>query len=546
MEDKATSERFHKVISPIEESKMTRGREKQIIDERIKKIEKLKIEGINPYPQIFEKKDWCLGLQKKYADLKNEEVSKNSVVAAGRLMLKREMGQIAFGTIRDDGGKIQILIQKGVSPDSAMEIFKKLDMGDFVGIKGNPMRTKRGELSILAKEITLLSKSIKPLPEKWHGIQDKEERYRRRYIDLIMNEDVRETFALRSKIVSVLREFLKEEGFMEVETPLIQPVYGGASAKPFITHINALNMDAYLSIAPELYLKRLIVGGYEKIYTICKNFRNEGIDFAHNPEFTMLEYYAAYKNYEYHIDFIQRFFERLKKELKLGDSIDYRGNKISLKTPFKQEKFRELVKKEIGIDIDKENTFEKLKKAVIDKKLELDISMCKHYGALLDEVYKRLIRPKIIQPMLLTHYPVEMIALAKRNEEDPTKINSVQLIIDGEEVIKAYDELNDPIDQKDRFFEQQQLVDMGDEEAMPMDEDYINALMYGMPPTAGLGMGIDRLTMILAGKDSIRDVIFFPFMKPEEADEKEEEKKIPSLLEPRDSQPKKVKKKAIK
>ncbi|MFH0808673.1 MAG: lysine--tRNA ligase [archaeon] len=494
----------------------TSGREKQIVDERIRKIKEMRESGVEPYPQKFEKKDWCGELQKKYSKLKNEVVSKDVVVTAGRLMLKRSMGKISFGTIRDNGGKIQILIQEGKSPDDVIKFFGKVDAGDFVGVRGNPMRTKRGELSILVKEITLLSKAIKPLPEKWHGIKDKEERYRKRYLDLIMNEDVREVFVYRSRVIGVLRKFLESEGFMEVETPLIQPVYGGASAKPFMTHINALDMDAYLSISPELYLKRLIVGGYEKVFTICKNFRNEGIDFAHNPEFTMMEYYAAYKTYEYHIDFIEGFFEKIRKELGIGDSIEYRGNKISLKTPFKRIKFRDLVKKEIGIDINVANDFGKFADAISERNIGIDISDCKHYGALLDEVYKRVIRPKIIQPTILTHYPVEMIALAKRNEDDPSKINSIQLIIDGAEIVKAYDELNDPIEQKNRLTEQEKLLRGGCDDAMPADDDFVNALMYGMPPTAGLGMGIDRLVMLLTGKDSIRDVIFFPFMKSEE------------------------------
>ncbi|MCR4284560.1 MAG: lysine--tRNA ligase [archaeon] len=495
---------------------MATGREKQIIDERIKKIEALRKEGINPYPQIFEKKHWTGELQKKYSTLKNEGTSKDEIVTAGRLMTRRSMGKISFGTIQDNEGQIQILLQSGETPEKAVDIFKTTDAGDFVGIMGNPIRTKRGELSILVKELILLSKSIKPLPEKWHGLKDKEERYRKRYLDLIMNEDVRKVFETRAKIIFTLRKFLEEENFMEVETPLIQAVYGGASAKPFTTHINALDMNAYLAISPELYLKRLIVGGYERVYTICKNFRNEGIDFTHNPEFTMMEYYAAYKNYEYHIDFIQRFFDKLRKELKLGDSIDYRGKKISLKTPFKKITFRDLILNSTKIDINKVDNFEKLKKAIKESKINLDISECKHYGSLLDEMYKRIVRPGIIQPTILTHYPVEMIALAKRNEEDPSKINSVQLIIDGAEIIKAYDELNDPIDQDERFKEQQKLLEKGDEDAMPMDEDFVNALMHGMPPTAGFGMGIDRLTMLFTGKDSIRDVIFFPFMKPEQ------------------------------
>jgi len=493
------------------------GREKQIVDERIRKVGALRDEGIEPYPQEFEKKDWCNDLQKRYSKLKNEVVSKDEVVTAGRLMLKRSMGKISFGTIQDDGGKVQILIQKDESPDEVVSIFKKIDAGDFIGVKGNPMKTKRGELSVLVREIVLLSKAIKPLPEKWHGIKDKEERYRKRYLDLIMNDDVRETFAYRSRVIGVLRKFLEGEGFMEVETPLIQPVYGGASAKPFVTHINALDMDAYLAISPELYLKRLIVGGYEKVFTICKNFRNEGIDFAHNPEFTMMEYYAAYKTYEYHIDFIERFFGVLKKELGIGDSINYRGKKIFLKTPFKRVNFRALVKKEIGIDINVANDFDKFVAELKSKKVDIDVSGCSHYGALLDEVYKRVIRPRIIQPTILTHYPVEMIALAKRNKDDPSKINSVQLIIDGAEIVKAYDELNDPLDQKKRLDEQAKLLRGGCDDAMPADDDFVDALMYGMPPTAGFGMGIDRLVMLLTGKDSVRDVIFFPFMKAAES-----------------------------
>ncbi len=494
---------------------MVSGREKQIIEERKKKLVELRENGVNPYPQDFKKENWCLELQDKYSNLKNEEMSKDSVKTAGRLMIKRVMGKIAFGTLQDDAGKIQVLFQKDETPEEVFKLFKKIDSGDFIGIEGNPLRTKRGELSILAKNLKLLSKSLKPLPEKYHGIQNKEERYRKRYLDLIMDDEVRQVFKTRSKIINLLRHFLEDEGFMEVETPLIQPVYGGASAKPFTTHINALDMDAYLSISPELYLKRLIVGGYEKVFTICKNFRNEGVDYAHNPEFTMVEYYAAYKTYEYHIDFIQRFFTKLRTELNLPETIEYRGNKISLKTPFSQIKFRDLLNNKLGIDIDIDNNFEKLKNVILNKNLKIDISGCKHYGALLDELYKREVRPNIIQPTLLTHYPVEMIALAKRNVDDPTKINSVQLIIDGAEILKAYDELNDPIDQEERFMEQEKLSEKGDDEAMPADDDFVNALMYAMPPTAGFGMGIDRLVMILTGKDSIRDVIFFPFMKPE-------------------------------
>jgi len=331
-----------------------------------------------------------------------------------------------------------------------------------------------------------------------------------------MSSEVKEVFEKREIIVDTIRNFLKERKFTEVETPTLRSIYGGASATPFTTHLNALDINLFLSISPELYLKRLIVGGFEKVFTIGKNFRNEGIDAFHNPEFTMMEYYAAYQNYEYHIKFTEELFNELKKKLKLNDSFEYQGKKINLKTPFKRIKFRDLLIEKTGIDINKENDFNKLKKAIENKKLkEVDIKNCKHYGALLDELYKRVVRPSIIQPTFLTHYPVEMIALAKRNEEDPTKINSVQLLIDGAEIVKAYDELNDPIDQRERLKQQALLLKKGDEEAMPLDEDFINALEIGMPPTAGYGLGIDRLTMLLTNQPSIRDVILFPFMKKE-------------------------------
>lgn len=493
------------------------GREEQIISQRLKKIEELKEQNINPYPQKFSKEDFASDLLEKYKDVKENEFVKNKVaVIAGRLVSARNLGKIAFGKVMDSSGSIQIVLQEGKTPDDVRIFFKKyIDIGDFVGVSGKIFRTKSGELSILVEGLKLLSKSIKPLPEKWHGLKDKEERYRKRYLDLIMNPDSKNVFLKRTKIIKVIRKVLEERDFLEVETPLLQSVYGGASATPFVTHLNALDIDLFLSISPELYLKRLIVGGNEKVFTICKNFRNEGIDFAHNPEFTMIEYYIAYENFEYHIQFTEELFERLRRELKLGEIIEYQGKEINLKTPFKKIKFRDLILDKIDIDIDKENTFEKLKSVIISKELKsVDIKSCNHYGALLDELYKRVVRPSIIQPTFLTHYPVEMIALAKRNEEDGSKINTVQLIINGNEMLKAYDELNDPVDQENRLKEQAKFLQKGSEDAMPMDEDFINALKIGLPPTAGFGMGVDRLVMLLTGQDSIRDVIFFPFMKP--------------------------------
>ncbi len=503
------------------------GRQDEIVGERIKKLHELKKAGINPYPQIFEKKDNALDLQDKYKKLKNNKKAPYKAKIAGRLTSFRDLGKIAFGVLQDGTGKIQVVVQEKETSDNVKDFTKKyVDIGDFIGVEGPIFRTQRGELSVIVKKLELLSKSILPLPDKWHGLEDKEERYRKRYLDLVMSPEVKQVFEKREKIIDVLRGLLKEKEFVEVETPVLQSVYGGASATPFKTHLNALDIDLFLSISPELYLKRLIVGGFDRVFTICKNFRNEGIDFQHNSEFTMMEYYAAYKNYEFHMEFTEELFKRLVKELKLGKKIQYRSKEINLEPPFKRVKFRDLMLKEVGIDIDKANNYEKLKQEIDKKKIaNVDIRGAKHYGALLDELYKRVVRPSITQPTFLTHYPVEMIALAKRNEEDKTKINSVQLIIDGAEILKAYDELNDPIDQENRLKEQAELLQGGSAEAMPYDEDFVTALKYGMPPTAGYGLGVDRLVMLLTGQDSIRDVILFPFMKPQKEDNKKESRK---------------------
>ena len=439
------------------------GREEEIIKEREKKVQELRGAGINPYPHRFEKKNSVRDCLKVKLN--------TGVKTAGRVMSRREIGKIIFSDLMDFTGRIQLVFQTGKTGKKDLEFFSRyIDIGDIIGVEGKMIKTKTGQKSILVKNLKLLTKSILPLPDKWHGLQDKEERYRKRYLDLIMNPEIRKIFVKREKIIDIVREFLKRGNFVEVETPTLQPIYGGASAKPFKTYLNALNTDLFLSISPELYLKRLIAGGYDKVFTICKSFRNEGIDSFHNPEFTTMEYYAAYKNYEYHIWFTENLFRELKKKLGLNDVIEYQGKKISLKLPFKRVKFRDLLLKETGIDIDKANDFEKLKKEILNKKLtKVDIKGRHHYGSLLDELYKRVIRPKIIQPTFLTHYPVEMIALAKRNEEDPRKINSVQLLINEAEIVKSYDELNDPIDQEKRLKEQANLLGKGDEEAMPMD-----------------------------------------------------------------------------
>lgn len=482
----------------------------KLITERINKINELNSWGIDSYPQHHKIKNYSEEIKAFY-----DKFEKKEVEVAGRIITKREMGKASFFTISDSKGTIQIYGTKDNLTDS-YKLLKKTDIGDIVKIKGKIFKTKTEEITIEAKEINLLCKSIRPLPEKYHGLKDVEERYRKRYIDLISNPGVLEVFKKRSIIIDEIRNYLKENSFIEVETPTLQTIYGGASASPFTTHLNALNIDLFLSISPELYLKRLLVGGFDKVFTICKNFRNEGIDKTHNPEFTMLEFYYAYTNFETLIEMTEELITRLKNKLKLPDEISYQGKSINLKTPFKRVTFRDLILNELGIDINITNDFKKLKKEIESRNIKnVNIDECLHYGALLDELYKRVVRPSIVQPTFLTHYPVEMIALAKRNKEDPTKINTVQLLIDGAEIIKAYDELNDPQDQKKRLNEQQKLLKKGDDDAMPMDMDFIEALEIGMPPTAGYGLGIDRLVMILTNQASIRDVILFPFMKPQ-------------------------------
>lgn len=487
--------------------------EESLFKERLSKLKELRNWGIDPYPHSFDKKDKITDIVKEYSKLKKEEITKHKVSVAGRVMLIRNMGGASFFNIQDQEGNIQCYIRKDEVKDS-YKVFNKLDLGDIVGVEGIVFKTKTGELSVWVKKFELLTKALRPLPEKFHGLKDVEIRYRKRYLDLIVNPEVREVFIKRTKTIKLIREFLDEDGFLEVEVPVLQNIYGGASAKPFKTHLNSLNTDVFLSISPELYLKRLVVGGFEKIYTICKNFRNEDIDTAHNPEFTMLEFYEAYANYEKLMDMSEKLISKLAKEVNGGYEVELKGIKINLKPPFAKIKFRDFIFQETKIDIDTCKDFESLKKEIIKKNIPLvDIKNIKCYGALFDELYKRVCRPKIIQPTFLIHYPVEMIALAKRNEEDPSKIDTFQLIINGAEIIKAYDELNDPVDQKKRLEEQQSLLKKGSEEAMPFDEDFVNALEIGMPPTAGFGMGIDRLMMVLTGKDSIKDVIFFPFMK---------------------------------
>jgi len=491
------------------------------IDERKKKLEKIKELGINPYPQVkLTNKSKISQIISDYSKIKKEEVSKKNETIAGRLMSLRNLGKIAFGVIQDEFGKIQVVFQKDNLKDYS--VIKLFDVGDFLMIKGNPMRTQKGELSLKVSKFQLLSKSIRALPEKFHGLKDEETILRMRELDAITNHELLDKFRKKSLIVKTIREFFDNNDFLEVQTPVLQTVYGGASAEPFKTHHNSLDIDLFLRIAPELHLKRMIVAGFERVYELGNKYRNEGMDKSHLQEILDLEFYWAYQDYEGLMKFTEKLFTYILKKVNGSLKVKYQEQIFDFTTPYPRITFRELVKKHTKIDIDKFDTFEKLKKEIIDRKIpDVDVKECKHYGALLDELYKKTARQKVIQPTFMTDYPVEMIPLAKRKENEPSKISSFQLLFNTWEVVKAYNELNNPIDQKERFIEQQKLLELGDKEAHPLNEEYIESMEYGMPPIAGWGLGLARLCMFLMDEPNIRSSVFFPLMKPRNKDEEE-------------------------
>ncbi|MEK6936104.1 MAG: lysine--tRNA ligase [Nanoarchaeota archaeon] len=500
------------------------GREEQIIEEKKKKLIELGKLGINPYPHKFDVKNYSEEIKEKYSKLKENEKSKDKVKIAGRIMTQRDLGKLIFATLQDSKGKIQIILQKEETKAENFEIFKKfVDVGDFVGCEGIIMKTKTGEVSVLVKNLQILSKSILPLPEKYHGIQDKEERYRKRYLDLITNPEVKEVFNKRAIIFESIRELLKKKGFLEVETPYLQPIYGGASAKPFITHLNALDMKLYLAISPELYLKRLIVGGYDKIFAMSRCFRNEGIDRWHNPEFTNMEIYQAYTDYNDMMDLFEEIYEYCCKKINGTTKVKFRDKIIDFKRPWKRMTMREAIKKYAEIDVEKMNEKE-LKKFVEKNKIEI-----KHqaWGWMVQAIFEHFCEDKIEQPTFILDHPLETTPLCKAHRADKLcrLIERFEPFCMGTELGNAYSELNDPVLQRTLLEEQQSMLKGGDEEANPLDEDFINAIETGMPPTGGLGMGIDRMIILLTGQDSIRDVILFPFMKAEEKTEEEAEEK---------------------
>ncbi len=493
----------------------------ELIKERIKKLKRLQDSGIEPYGGPFAVKDRAADIHKSYGEKNKEELEAESIncTIAGRITSLRNFGKAAFAHIQDATGKIQVYFKKDVIGEG-FNILKNLDIGDIAGLNGRLFRTKTDELTIEVKGFELLCKSLRPLPEKWHGLKDIETRYRQRYVDLIVNPHVREVFFKRSKLIKGIRDFFDERKFLEVETPMMHQIPGGAAARPFKTHHHALGLDLYLRIAPELYLKRLLVGGYEKVYEINKNFRNEGISTKHNPEFTMLEFYIAYVDYKYLIDFTEELITYLCRKT-VGDirvpygegASDKRGEMIDFTPPWSRLTMQKAMEQE-GVDTAVFEGIEKAKEFVLEN--NIDIAQKATHGKLLDEIFKEKVEPKLIQPTFIMDYPVELSPLAKRKSDNPELVERFELFIGGREIANAFSELNDPADQKQRFLRQVEARKMGDEEANFMDEDFIRALEYGMPPAAGEGIGIDRLLMIFTNSPSIRDVILFPQLKPEQ------------------------------
>ncbi|MBC8500150.1 MAG: lysine--tRNA ligase [DPANN group archaeon] len=482
-----------------------------LVKERLRKLKEIRELGVNPYTYRYNQTHNATDLQSKFKKLKKEQKTKTKVSIAGRIMILRRMGKATFADLQDGTGRIQLYFKQDDLGKKQYKFLKKLDIGDIIGVKGTIFKTKLGELTIYVKSYELLTKSLRPLPEKYHGLKDVEARYRQRYVDLIVNPDVKETFITRTKIYDAMREFLVKDGFLEVETPTLQQVYGGATARPFITKHNALNMNLYLRISDELYLKRLIVGGFEKVFEFCTDFRNEGIDTKHNPEFSMMETMSAYDDYKDSMRRVERMIEFIAKKVAGTTKIKYEGKTINLKPPFKKIKMADAVKKETGYDFLKVKSIAEARK--IAKKLRVDITPDMGVGAILAEICEERCEPKFIQPTILYDYPKEVSSLAKSTRDNPDFTERFELIICGIEFGNMYSELNDPQVLKENWKKAEERGKKGDEEAEKMDDDFIKALEYGMPPTSGIGIGMDRLVMLFTDSSSIRDVILFSTLK---------------------------------
>lgn len=479
----------------------------EIIRIRIEKLNKLVSENKNPFEIVkYEKTVLAKDIVDKYAELENTEVC-----IAGRLVSKRVMGKASFANLLDGSGKMQLYVSRNDIGDEPYADFKKMDIGDIIGVKGIVFTTKMGEISVHATEVVLLSKSLLPLPEKYHGLKDTDLRYRQRYVDLIANPEVKQTFVMRSKIIKEIRNFLDEKGFLEVDTPILNSIPGGGAARPFATFHNTLGLEMFMRIAPELYLKRLIVGGFEKVYEMGRQFRNEGMDTKHNPEFTTIELYQAYVDYNDIMNLTEDLFCHVADKVLGTQELTYQGEAVSLKKPWRRISMMDAVKEYAGIDFNTED-MEQIIAQAKSKGIDLDKDIT--WGKALAEVFDQRVEDKLVQPTFITDYPVEISPLAKRKPSNPKLTERFELFITARELANAFSELNDPIDQKQRFLAQVKEREKGDEEAQMMDEDFVNALMYGMPPTGGLGIGVDRMVMLYTDQPSIRDVLLFPTMKP--------------------------------
>jgi len=491
--------------------------ENQLIAERRDKLKKLREDGI-AFPNDFDRTHMADDLHVAHDDKDKEtlESEKIEVAVAGRMMLKRVMGKASFATIQDMSGRIQLYISNDHVGLETHDAFKHWDMGDIIAARGTLFRTKTGELTVQVAEIRLLTKSLRPLPEKFHGLTDQEQKYRQRYLDLITNEETRKTFLARSKIIQTIRNFLVERGYLEVETPMMHPIPGGASAKPFTTHHNALDMDLFLRIAPELYLKRLVVGGFEKVFEINRNFRNEGLSIRHNPEFTMIEFYEAYRDYRYLMDLTEQMFRETAKAVLGHAVVEYQGHTINLAQPFDRLTVTQAIQKyNPGRFTDDEINNRVFLKAQLEK-MGADHHLIDGVGGLQLSLFEETTEQLLIQPTFIIDYPAEVSPLARSNDATPGITERFELFVVGREIANGFSELNDPEDQAERFMAQVRQKEAGDAEAMHYDADYIRALEYGLPPTAGEGIGIDRLVMLLTDSPSIRDVILFPQMRRED------------------------------
>ncbi len=490
----------------------------ELIKRRFEELEELKSKGVNPYAYYFNVDTYSNEIKSNFENFENKIVK-----VAGRIMALRRMGKASFAHIQDHQGKIQIYLKKDDLGES-YDLFKLLDIGDIIGVEGFVFKTKTGEISIHTQKYELLAKGLRPIPIPKEVVDengnkiiydqfvDKELRYRQRYIDLIVNPDIKNVFIKRAKIISTIREFLDSKEYLEVETPILQPIYGGAAARPFITHHNALDIDIYLRIADELYLKRLIVGGFNGVYEISKDFRNEGMDRNHNPEFTMLELYVPYKDYNWMMNFVEELFEYVCLKVFNTLEFEFEGEKISFERPWKRVSMIDKIQEKTGLNV-LIASLEELKE--VAKNLNLEMHNLNSKAKLIDEIFSSTVEVELIAPTFVVDYPIELSPLAKKHRTKEGVVERFEAYVVGKEICNAFSELNDPIDQRQRFEEQLKMKELGDEEAHQLDEDFLRALEYGMPPTAGLGIGIDRLTMILTNQSSIRDVIFFPLMKPE-------------------------------